>query len=408
MEPPHVKRLRSRVRNLERKLAESIPKAEADAIRTDLEARVRRLQEELSKFVPRDELDEAKAQLEARIRELEKRLADSVPRRQVESLERRIGDAESELAAAKARVRKMWLGIGLVMLVLLFSLTYSGYTRRGYVFGIRLDDVQDYWPPQGTIAFLEKMIEKDVKVTVAVIANGFGSDHDLLNLVRQGVEKGLFDVAVHGWDHEDFSTLDYGSQVRLLHDAKEKLEELFPGVKISTFVPPYNAMNIDTLEAAAENNLECISGAVDPANPNPHDPTLPIGWSMKSEGKVIFRPSTVDTAWAEGPDWYWQQADLRFIKARVKTSMDLVGYAMFLLHPQQFFEGDSNVRESWRQDRFDAIMNLIDWAKENGKIVQLEDLNKDAESIPAAKGLESVVTKSTEEARFDLPYPVGP
>jgi len=86
-EAPHIKRLRTRIKNLESKLAESVPKA----VKTDLEAK---------------------------IAGLESKLAESVPKSQAEALKDRLMETESklsecgaELATTKARVKELELAI---------------------------------------------------------------------------------------------------------------------------------------------------------------------------------------------------------------------------------------------------------------------------------------------------------
>jgi len=51
-EPPQVKRLKTRVRNLQSKLAESIPKAELESLKATLEARVTDLEAKLARSIP--------------------------------------------------------------------------------------------------------------------------------------------------------------------------------------------------------------------------------------------------------------------------------------------------------------------------------------------------------------------
>jgi len=63
------KEVEARIQELEAKLAESIPKAEADALRTGFEAKVRELDTKLTECIPKTDMDAAKAQFEAKIRE---------------------------------------------------------------------------------------------------------------------------------------------------------------------------------------------------------------------------------------------------------------------------------------------------------------------------------------------------
>jgi len=90
-ESPQVKRLKSRVRNLESKLAESVPKAELESLKSSLEAKIRDLEARSAASVPREEADT----LQSRLNELESKLAESIPRR----------DAESELENVRSNLK---------------------------------------------------------------------------------------------------------------------------------------------------------------------------------------------------------------------------------------------------------------------------------------------------------------
>jgi uncharacterized coiled-coil protein SlyX len=86
-----VKRLKTRMRNLQSKLAESVPKTELEALRTTSETKIAELEAKLAQSVPKEEVDA----LGARLRELEFKQAESIPR----------SEAEAELESASSKLR---------------------------------------------------------------------------------------------------------------------------------------------------------------------------------------------------------------------------------------------------------------------------------------------------------------
>ncbi len=93
-EPPQISRLKATIQNLESKLATSLPKAEAEALRT----RITELESKLNQSISKVEVDN----LKNTIQELEARLSESKPKVESESkikeLETKIQELETKLA----------------------------------------------------------------------------------------------------------------------------------------------------------------------------------------------------------------------------------------------------------------------------------------------------------------------
>jgi hypothetical protein len=89
---PQVKRLKTRVRDLKNKLADSVSKTELESLKTTLEAKIRNLEAKLVRSVPKEEVDA----LQASLKERESRLPESIPRR----------EAEAQLESTRTEPRK--------------------------------------------------------------------------------------------------------------------------------------------------------------------------------------------------------------------------------------------------------------------------------------------------------------
>lgn len=90
-EPPQLKRLKTRVRNLESKLSNSVPKQDLEALKRSMEGKIAELQAVLARSVPKSDADS----LNARIGELEGQLAESVPKMQLEEVRRKVEELET-------------------------------------------------------------------------------------------------------------------------------------------------------------------------------------------------------------------------------------------------------------------------------------------------------------------------
>jgi len=86
------KRLQERVTELEGKLAQSVPKTELDAVRSNLQSKITELQRRLSESVSKTTLDETKKDLQAKILGLEANLRESVPKSEAEALRAKVNE----------------------------------------------------------------------------------------------------------------------------------------------------------------------------------------------------------------------------------------------------------------------------------------------------------------------------
>jgi hypothetical protein len=91
----------------------------------------------------------------------------------------------------------------------------------------RMDDVQDYWVKAGQLAVMEQFASRNQSLTVGIIMNSIGNDSEIVNKVKQENERGLFELAVHGWNHIDYTKLSEEEQRNSLYDSNRKMNALF-------------------------------------------------------------------------------------------------------------------------------------------------------------------------------------
>ena len=88
-------------------------------------------------------------------------------------------------------------------------------------------------------------------------------------ILREGVRTGTLDVALHGYSHQsirtrkegpytEFSGLDYKNQEMKIVKGKRMLEEMF-SKKITTFVPPFNSYDLNTIQILEHHGFRSLS-----------------------------------------------------------------------------------------------------------------------------------------------------
>lgn len=106
--------------------------------------------------------------------------------------------------------------------------------------------------------------------------------HEKADLLREAVETGTVDVAVHGYSHvktgwwTELAGLPYEEQLFRLQRGRDLLKEA-TGVETATCIPPYNAYDRDTLRAMQQVGYACLcAGKIGP----------------EDDGMLRFLPST--------------------------------------------------------------------------------------------------------------------
>ncbi len=103
----------------------------------------------------------------------------------------------------------------------------------------RLDDIQDYFLNHVQVEVMEVFDRRNVSLTIGVIGNYFGSDPMIANYVKGRAGDPLFEVANHGWDHENFAALGRDEQSALVQSTNKKIFDLL-GVRPEVSIAPYN------------------------------------------------------------------------------------------------------------------------------------------------------------------------
>jgi peptidoglycan/xylan/chitin deacetylase (PgdA/CDA1 family) len=128
-----------------------------------------------------------------------------------------------------------------------------------------MDDISDFGSSKAQLAVMDYFISKNLPFTASIIvsqlANG-SSRLDVFHKVQEGLDRNLFELAIHGNRHINHSLLTKEEQIHDFSRANAKLEYLF-GKRADVFIPPFNEFNLHTIEAMADLNITLFSTSPD-------------------------------------------------------------------------------------------------------------------------------------------------
>ncbi|AIC14356.1 polysaccharide deacetylase family protein [Nitrososphaera viennensis] len=266
----------------------------------------------------------------------------------------------------------------------------------------RLDDVQDFWLVTVQSAVIDKVVERNESLDLAIIMNHIGNDPAIVGKVRESIATGLIETSLHGWNHVDYRTLPLKEQQETLETANQKMEELF-GSKTRIFVAPYNAYNDDTLEAASQAGLTILSSEFDEEMGSIYDPDEPdspdnkiykaaAGSDLKDQYGVYHLPQAIGfyTYDSEPPT----KTPLTRIESQIDSTIASYGYAVVTLHPQDFTvkDANNNPTEAISQTEIDDLDALITWINDQGYHIGTFSSTVDAQTPPPAVDNNSTVS----------------
>ncbi len=232
----------------------------------------------------------------------------------------------------------------------------------------RLDDIQGWWEHDVQVATLDMFIRTNTKVTPALVMNSYGNETSVVDKVLEGQKADLFEIALHGWKHEDYGLKSLDEQRQSLVAANKKLQAL-NGIRSNIFVAPYNSINSDTLNAMKQVGLQIISADLSPDNGY-----LPPAFPQRdSSSGVLSIPYTVNFI-DEHRMLQSNGKSLEQLISEVDSSIAKQGWAVILLHPQDLALYDTSGSEPTilpkvNDTKMDTLHDLIIQLKNDGKTI---------------------------------------
>ena len=143
----------------------------------------------------------------------------------------------------------------------------------------RNDDIQEFSGSADAYRFLQLFVDNRIPQTYAVVPfkKDLTKEPELLSLLKDQQTKGLAEIALHGYAHEnhagkrrsEFAGRPYDEQFEKIRSGKAQLERIFQR-EIVTFIPPFNSYDQHTLRACAQNGIKVLSSSHFFSVPNPY------------------------------------------------------------------------------------------------------------------------------------------
>ncbi len=85
-------------------------------------------------------------------------------------------------------------------------------------------------------------------------------------ILKRGYEEGILDISMHGYSHQtnssaylsEFVNLDFNDQVKILSEGRKYLQNI-TGAPVTTFLPPWNTYDLNTLSALERSGFTILS-----------------------------------------------------------------------------------------------------------------------------------------------------
>jgi len=250
---------------------------------------------------------------------------------------------------------------------IIYDSSTKEYTLTCNCVSFRLDDVQDYWLNDVQTELISLFSKHNIPLTVGVIADSFGNDSKITDVVKNEIKNKNLYIANHGFGSTPFTDFDKPKQNEMLKESTIKIYEKL-NVYPKIFIPPENKFNEYTTQVLLENGYTHLS-----ASTKKDTPPFPL------HGEDLYRFPEVATTGEYNPSQNRFQgisSDKTFSEAL--EGIDKYGFAVINMHPQEF----SVFREGQYQNEinFDQIQELETLIerikKENVDIVQLGEIDQ--------------------------------
>ena len=268
----------------------------------------------------------------------------------------------------------------------------------------RMDDVQDSWIETAQLATMNLFISKNQSLTLGLIMNGIGNDTKIIGRVNNGYHNGLFELALHGWDHVDYTKLNEKQQQESLKLANEKMLRLF-GNRSDIFITPYGPFNNGTIYAMKQLGVKILSAALPSEGVFDKNSSI-LNLNNRNVTTTYNQTSTPAAAVYHIPAMTFFKNDehnKRATKTPINDILSIVdntikkfGYSVIVFHPQDFVKTDQNgnvVNSALDTNQLKDLSRLIDSILSKGiKIVSFSKLI--SEIMPHSDASKLLYTKS--------------
>ena len=203
----------------------------------------------------------------------------------------------------------------------------------------RLDDVNSDFLTKVQINLMDQFISQNQSISLGLIMHRIDPASAVVEKVKEGKQKALFELDLHGWDHVDYSQLSKEEQLGTLQQASDKMNTIF-GQHSQVFIPPYNKFNGDTIGVLKSVGVRIFSSDTS-ADKNPY--FVANGMNGDRSDLTLYHLPAMTSFKDDNGNGTWIKVPIQTILNDVDDSVNRYGYAVVLLHPQNFAKMENNV-----------------------------------------------------------------
>jgi peptidoglycan/xylan/chitin deacetylase (PgdA/CDA1 family) len=249
----------------------------------------------------------------------------------------------------------------------------------------RLDDVQDYWLADTQIQLIGLFAEKNIPISVGIIGSLFGSDENLISVLTENIDSENIEIVNHSWNNEPLTNFGEVTQDEYITKTNEKILDVL-GVTPTALIPPQNLYDENTVKTLKKNGFtHLISHVKENSDTNIED------------NSFYIVPATTETGiLLDSIQWKIQEKD--HIYEMIKTSLSQKGYAIVMIHPQEFSLNDQGEYDIPNTKYIGELDKLLDEISQlDSKIVKISNVKPHEEIIEKTQESQEVNPNTIEE-----------
>lgn len=206
----------------------------------------------------------------------------------------------------------------------------------------RMDGIQDYWISAGQLAVMNQFTIRNQSLTLGIVMADTGEDTDIIDNVKRGVDRGLFELATHGSNDTDHTTLSEEQQRNSLNESNTEIIALF-GNASEIFIPPFDTFNDDTINAMRQVDMKILSANTSSFNElqlrGNNSESSPLSLDLIQSKTIFYVPSTIP--FKDYFDGQYLRNSVEDIFSNVTQSIGAYGYAVIVINPWDFMITDA-------------------------------------------------------------------
>ncbi len=252
----------------------------------------------------------------------------------------------------------------------------------------RLDDVSDGGNTVPMIAIMDHFINKNKKLTPNIVVSEFGnpaSNGLVFKKVKEGHDKGLFEIGIHGYRHLRYSELSLQEQRDDFTNAKNRLLSLLGNDDARLLGAPFNEFNADTIKAMAESGLDMLSSSYyyeqNTTNPYKVSTSYTTGNSIiqlsgftitdsqtgeHTRKRIYHVPFDISLQYLMKEGYSGNELTQEVLR-RADINISKYGFAVIVLHPTDVSPSINLVKNVVDPKKFQVLVDITNGLEDKGK-----------------------------------------